>query len=605
MQAVRNLRKILSAQLPEHGGSPMINEKHIKVLYINLTSHKVRAELREDLFEYLGGVGVASKLLLENINPEADALDESQPIVLATGALSSVFPVVTKTVAMFISPVTGELGESYAGGRLAYTMFNAGVDALVITGRAKHPSYLFINNNRIDFKDARSLWGLKADNLGQFLRTVEGGSGKRSIIRIGPAGEKLCKIANVNVDTYRHFGRMGLGAVFGSKNLKAVQITGDNIKKAADYKKYIGMYNEIYKKVTTTPIMSKYHDLGTPINVNVLNGIGALPTRNLQESKFDEAEKISGEHFAENNLVRKVACAGCPVGCIHIGQVRREFDKGHEYETLNIAYDYELIAAFGSYLGISDSNAILELIEAVEGYGLDAVSGGICLAYATECYQKGIITKEHTITELAFGNKDGYLLAIKYMASKANDFYGALSDGVYAASSKYGGKEFAVSIAKNEMPAYHTGYGAIVGYACGARHSHLCNGGYSYDQSHGKLDKAQYVNDLFEEEIKRCVLNSLVICLFARNVYDNETIINALDSIGITGYDTDKLNKLGRNIYRTKLQIKEKLGFNLNDVQLSKRVFETTAMGEILNENIAREMIAMFNDKNNELLMQA
>ena len=582
----------------------MINEKYIKVLFINLTTSKVRVELREDLYEYLGGVGVASKLLLENLNPDADPLDESQPIVFAIGALSSVFPVVTKTVAMFVSPVTGELGESYAGGRFAYTLFNAGIDALVITGRAKSPTYLFINNNRIDFKDARALWGLPAEGVGQFIRTVEGGSGKRSIIRIGPAGEKLCKIANVNVDTYRHFGRMGLGAVFGSKNLKAIQVTGDNIKKTTDHKKYFTMYNEIYKKVTSTPIMSKYHDLGTPINVNVLNGIGALPTNNLQKSSFDRAESISGEHFAKNNLVRKVACVGCPVGCIHIGQVRREFDKGHEYETLNTAYDYELIATLGAYLGISDSDAILELIDAVEDYGLDAVASGICLAYATECYQKGIVTKEQTITELSFGDKAGYLLAIKNMAARANDFYSALSDGVYVASSKFGGRDFAVSIAKNEMPAYHTGYGAIVGYACGARHSHLCNGGYSYDQSHGKLDKEQFVNDLFEEETKRCVLNSLIICLFARNVYDNETIIKALDAIGITGYTDEMLDELGKKIYKVKLQIKEKLGFKLTEVQLSKRVFETPAMGEMLDETIAREMIAMFDKKNNALLTE-
>ena len=582
----------------------MINENYIKVLYIDLATSKLKVDLRTDLFEYLGGVGVASKLLLENINPDADPLDESQPIVFATGALSSVFPVVTKTVAMFISPVTGELGESYAGGRFAYTLFNAGIDAMVITGRAKYPSYLFINNNRIDIKDARAFWGLTANQVGQYIRTVEGGSGKRSIIRIGPAGENLCKIANVNVDTYRHFGRMGLGAVFGSKNLKAIQVTGDTIKKTANLQKYISVYNEIYKKVTSTPIMSKYHDLGTPINVKVLNGIGALPVNNLQESTFASAESISGEHFAENDLIRKLACVGCPVGCIHIGQVRREFDKGHEYETMDVAYDYELIATLGSNLGISDSNAVLELIDAVEERGLDAVASGVCLAYATECYQKGIITKAETITELAFGSKDGYLSAIKYMAAKANDFYNALSDGVYAASEKYGGREFAVSIAKNEMPAYHTGYGAIVGYACGARHSHLCNGGYSYDQSSKSFDKQRYVNDLFDEEVRRCVLNSLVICLFARNVYDNDTIIKALDAIGITGYTAEKLHELGKKIYKVKLQIKEKLGFKLLDVQMPKRVFETTAMGTILDENTAREMVAMFNEKNMALMSE-
>jgi aldehyde:ferredoxin oxidoreductase len=504
---------------------------------------------------------------------------------------------------MFISPVTGELGESYAGGRLAYTFFNAGIDALVISGKAKFPSYISINNNLIDIKDARALWGLTADRVGQYIRTIEGGSGKRSIIRIGPAGEKVCKIANVNVDTYRHFGRMGLGAVFGSKNLKAIQVTGDSIKKTSDHKKYIVMYNEIYTRITDTPIMSKYHDLGTPINVNVLNNIKALPAYNLQQASFEKAGDISGEHFAENNLIRKLACAGCPVGCIHIGQVRREFDVGHEYETLAVAYDYELIATLGSYLGISDSNAVLELIDSVEQYGLDAVAGGICLAYATECYQKGIITKEHTIVELSFGGKENYLLAIKYMATKANDFYAALSDGVYAASEIYGGREFAVSIAKNEMPAYHTGYGAIVGYACGARHSHLCNGGYSYDQAKKAFDMEKLVDELFDEEIKRCVLNSLIICLFARNVYDNNTIIKALDAAGIPGLeDADKLYDLGKRIYKLKLQIKEKMGFKLTGVQISKRVFQTPAMGAVLDENIAREMISMFNEKNNALL---
>jgi len=582
----------------------MINENYIKVLNIDLATSKIRVDLREDLNELLGGVGVASKLLLENMVPGADPLDERQPIVFATGALGSVFPVVTKTVAMFISPVTGELGESYAGGRMAYTMLNADIDALVITGKASHPMFVSINNNRIDFKEARAFWGMKADQVGQYIRTVEGGSGKRSIVRIGPAGENLCRIANVNVDTYRHFGRMGLGAVFGSKNLKAIQITGDRIKKTTDIKKYFSVYDEIYKKVTNTPIMSKYHDLGTPINVKVLNGIGALPAHNLQESSFEKADSISGEHFAENNLVRKMACVGCPVGCIHIGQVRREFDKGHEYETLNVAYDYELIATLGSYLGISDSTAVLELIDAVEEYGFDAVAGGICLAYATECYQKGLITKEHTIVELAFGNKEAYIEAVKHMAEKTNEFYDALSNGVDYASEKFGGRDFAVSIAKNEMPAYHTGYGAIVGYACGARHSHLCNGGYSYDQSNPVLDKEKLVNHLFNEEIKRCVLNSLIICLFARNVYDNQVIIKALDAIGRSGFTDEKLDEIGRKIYKTKLQIKEKLKFNLKEVSLPKRVFETPAMGQILNEDLVKEMIQMFDEKNNKLLKE-
>jgi aldehyde:ferredoxin oxidoreductase len=293
---------------------------------------------------------------------------------------------------------------------------------------------------------------------------------------------------------------------------------------------------------------------------------------------------------------------GCPVGCIHIGQVRRQFDKGHEYETFSVAYDYELIATLGSYLGIDSSDAVLELIDAVEEYGLDAVSGGICLAYATECFDKGIITRNETIVDLAFGNKEGYLQAIHHMANKTNDFYDALSDGVHCASSKYGGKEFAIAIARNEMPAYHTGYGAIVGYACGARHSHLCNGGYSYDQRHPELDKEKLINSLFDEEINRCVLNSLIICLFARSVYDNDIILKALDAIGITDYNDEKLNELGRTIYKTKLEIKNKLGFELKNVYIPRRVYETPAMGNTLDESLVKEMIQMFDAKNKALL---
>jgi len=583
----------------------MLNEKYIKVLNIDLSSGKISVDLREDLKEFLGGVGVASKLLLENMVPELNPLSPEQPIIFAIGALSSIFPVVTKTVAMFISPVTGELGESYAGGRFAYTMFNAGIDALVIKGKAKNPCYISINNNRIDIKDARAFWGLHANQVGQYIRTVEGGQGKRSIIRIGPAGENLCRIANVNVDTYRHFGRMGLGAVFGNKNLKAIQVTGDITKEIKDQKKYLKVYNEIFNKVTDTKLMTKYHDLGTPINVNVLNIIEALPVKNLQQAHLEDAEEISGEHFAEKNLIRKIACVGCPVGCVHIGQVRREFDTGHEYETLNVAYDYELIATLGSNLGMSGSDAILELIDAVEEFGLDAVAGGICLAYATECFEKKLITEKETIVPLEFGNKENYLKAIKFMATKENEFYAALSDGVAVASQKYGGEEFAVSIAKNEMPAYHTGYGAIVGYSCGARHSHLCNGGYSYDQANHEFDKQALVDSVFDEEVKRCVLNSLIICLFARNVYDNATILSALDAVNAVepgSLNDEYLEQLGLRIYKTKLKIKKALNFDLSKIQISKRVFATPAMKEILDENLTREMIEMFKKKNEELL---
>ena len=579
----------------------MLYENYIRVLHIDMNTGKIAIEQRKDLCEYLGGVGVASKLLEENMRPELDPLDEEQPIVLAIGALSTIFPVITKTVAMFRSPLTGELGESYAGGRLAMTLMLAGYDALVIKGRAKKPSYIAINRNNVEIKDARAFWGMSSDEVGRVIREREPGGGKRSIIRIGPAGENLSSYASVCVDTYRHFGRLGLGAVFGSKNLKAVSIVGDRNMPVKNFKEYFKVFQEIYKRVTDTEIMAKYHDAGTPINVEPLNAAGALPTKNLRQNVFEYGSNLSGETFAHNNLVRKMACTGCPVGCIHIGQFRREFDKGHDYEAISVGYDFELIFALGSFLGVKTSDEVLQLIEIVEELGLDAMSVGVVLGWATEAFMKKLVTEEQTIVPLAFGKTENYIKAIEYISAGKNDFYKALAKGADKASDIYGGKEFAMTLGKNEMAGYHTGYGAIVGAAVGARHSHLCNGGYSVDQSMKEFDANKMVDAIFAEEKERCMLNSLTICLFARKVYDRKTILAALNSVGYNYTDED-LTALGEKIYKTKLRIKKAMGFDQMNVKLPKRFFETPSMSGQLDEKTAYDLIAMYNAKVEEMM---
>jgi aldehyde:ferredoxin oxidoreductase len=581
----------------------MIYEDYIKVLYVDLSTGKIKIEQRKDLVEYLGGVGVASILLEENLKPELDALDETQPIVFAIGALSTIFPVITKTVAMFKSPLTGELGESYAGGRLALAIMLAGYDAIVITGKAKKPSYISLSKLDIEIKDARALWGISSDDVGRIIREREPGEGKRSIIRIGPAGENLVKYASVCVDTYRHFGRLGLGAVFGSKNLKAMSVIGDRDLPIKDFKSYFKIYQEIYKKVTDTEIMSKYHDSGTPINIEPLNAAGGLPTRNLQTGSFEFSENISGETFAEKNLVRKMACTGCPVGCIHIGQFRREFDKGYEYEAISVGYDYELIFALGSFLGVKSSDEILKLIEIVENKGVDAMSVGVALGWATEAFAKELITEEHTIIPLEFGNTENYIRAIEFIASRKNDFYTALGDGAYKASQIYGGQDFAMTFGKNEMPGYHTGYGSVVGFAVSARHSHLCNGGYSIDQSMKEFDKEKLVKGLFDEEKERCLLNSLIICLFSRKVYDRKTILEAFASIG-KNYTNEDLDAIAERVYKTKIRIKRACGFQQMDVKFPNRVFETPSMNGLLDETTAYELMGMFHNKVEEMMSE-
>jgi len=585
----------------------MLNEKYIRVLYIDLETEKIRIEQREDLRKYLGGVGIASKLLLENLKPESKPEDGEQPIVFAIGAGTYVFPVLTKTVAMFVSPLTGELGESYAGARIGMTMLMAGYDALVITGKAKKHSYLSISTNNVTVKDARAIWGLFVGEVGQYIRDKERhaghADGKRSIVYIGPAGEKGVSFACATVDTYRHFGRMGLGMCMGAKNLKAISVYGNRSIPVQNHKQYLKIYQELYKKCTATEYMAKYHDAGTPENIMPLNKGGGLPTRNLQSGTFEEAGRICGESFAHKNLVRKMSCTGCPVGCIHIGMYRREFDKGHEYEAISVSYDFELIFALGTFLGVANTDAIISLIHEVEEYGIDAMSTGVCLGWATEALEKGYVTENETIVNLKFGKAEEYRKAIGYLATGANAFYQALGKGSRHASSIYGGEDFAMHVAGNEMAGYHTGYGSLVGAAVGARHSHLDNGGYGFDQSIDEFDEDKMVDLIFNEECERCMTNSLIMCLFARKIYDRKSILEALNSIGWELTEED-LTVIGRRVCQTKLQIKKALGFQQKGVKLPKRFFETPSMTGMLNEVVAKSMIRKYAAKADALLAE-
>lgn len=579
----------------------MLTKGQIRVLYVDLTNKQTTILEREDLVSYLGGVGIAAKLLDEELKPEKDALDSEQSIIFAAGAFSTIFPVATKGVAVFKSPLTGELGESYAGGRFSLAMFSAGYDAIVIKGKSLHPCYLSINGEKIIFRDARPLWGLSVEETGSFIREKEEGAGFRSTLRIGPAGENQVALANVNVDTYRHFGRLGLGAVLGSKHLKGLLITGNHHYPIPDSAKYNKVYKAIFKKATATEAMEKYHDLGTAVNIRSLNAMNSLPTRNLQESGFESVEKISGEKFAERHLTRKVACAGCPVGCIHIGSRREQFGPSNEYEFLNTAYDYELIYALGSYLGIGEAKDILRLIEKVETQGLDAMSTGVALGWATEALEKGLISLEETIVPLSFGDPENYDQAIDYLTKRKNEFYHLLGQGTWKAVEKYGGQDFAALMNKLEMAGYHTGYASILGQTVGARHSHLDNGGYSLDQSMKELDPEKIVNFLLKEEAERCLINALGLCLFARKVYDLPIIKEGLQVLGLEKTE-EELLELGKEIFTLKLKVKDKMGFDLSKTRFPKRFFETPTLHGVLKEEVMQSLLQLYVKKLEEYL---
>jgi len=571
-----------------------------KVLYIDLTRQESWVEERQELFEsWMGGTGVGIRLLQEECPAGTDPLSPEAPIILSIGPLNGVFPVATKTAATFKSPLTGNLGESYAGGRLSLALRFAGHEAVVIKGRAERPSYISINDQEVRIKDATSIWGVDAQTTGIILRDREPGVGRRSIIRIGPAGEAGVRFACVMVDTYRHFGRLGLGAVFGSKNLKALAVSGTEHVDVPDIKRYKEVYNRLYKTAVQTEVMEKYHDIGTSVNISVLNWLRGLPTKNFLLSSFPEGEKISGEVFAEKHLIRRFSCAGCPIGCVHIAALKTAFSEHHEFEVRRVSYDYEPIYSLGSNLGVKTAEGILQLIDACERLGLDVMSAGVVLSWATEALEKGLITEKETMgVPLQWDGVEGYAKALNLMVRAPNEFYASLARGAEYAAAKYGGLEYAMTLGGNEVSGYHTGPASIVGQLVGVRHSHLDNAGYGIDQKALKkpMDLETMVEEIIKEDNSRGVFNSLVACLFARGVYSEENIIDSLGAVGIVK-SKDDLQDLGHRIFQEKYKFKVQEGFDLSAARVPRRFFETVSASGMVTAERVQEMLGIYRKK--------
>ena len=470
--------------------------------------------------------------------------------------------------------------------------------AIVIKGRSKIPIYLVIEGNRVYFKDGRGIWGMSSADVARVLREREGGAGIRTIMRIGVGGEKMVHYACVITETYRHFGRLGLGAVFGSKNLKAIVISGKRNLPVADKKNYRNIYDEIFKKVISSPSLKKYHDLGTSLNISILNKIKALPTCNLKSSTFKGAERLSGGYLAENFLGRRVSCIHCPIACIHLAALREPYeDEPYFYKTTFISYDYELLYALGSMLGIDDPNGLLKLLNEIEVLGLDAISTGVILAWATEAYEHNLITKKETLGMVPkWGDYQTYMAMVRHIVSQENHFYNALARGVAFSSSMYGGREFALAFGKNEMPGYHTGYGSHLTFLTGARHSHLDSGGHNLDREVlGKegLNPRFFAERLLKEECYRQILSSLIICFFGRKVYTYEVISQALKVAGFD-FDVDQLMKIGEEILRQKYLFKMREGFSFEELSIPRRILETPSPFGLLKEGFLREAILLY-----------
>jgi aldehyde:ferredoxin oxidoreductase len=553
---------------------------HFRVLVVDLGTGRGSIVAVDGRDNVAGGSGLAALLFSTYARPEKPWSDPEQPLIFTIGPLTGYFPLMSKTVCAFKSPYHDQYAESHGGGRSAFALRFADLDALVITGRAARPSCVAVGSRHLEVKEVHYLWGRDLFATGKMLRKMFPGAGHRSILRIGPAGENGSAMAGINVDSYRHFGRLGGGTVMGSKNLKGIVIWGDGSFPLMESKDYPKIFQEVYAKLTTTDMMSKYHNIGTPINVAVLNAVQSLPIRNLQQTSDPDIGGITGEKFAELALLRNAACSGCPVGCIHIGFVRERFQKENRYLYRQVSYDHEPIFAVGAMLSVKDCFAVLSIIDVAEKMGLDVMSAGVALAWATEAAEKGIISEKETIASLKFGEAEGYRAAMEHLGRGANDFYRILGQGTLKAADQYGGKDFACVLGQ-EMGGYATGEVFFASQALGLRHSHLDSSGYTYDQKYKDKDLTKAVDFLLKDEQGRVFLTSMVACLFARGVYSDELLSTCLKTVGY-GTLADTIGVVSRNIQQIRWKARIATGFKPETVTIPKRFYEiTTGKGKI------------------------
>ena len=572
---------------------------HFRVLIADLNTGKGKITTLEGRDEDVGGSGLAARLFEEYGHADKPWNDPDQPLIFAIGPLTGYFPLMSKTVCAFKSPYHDQYAESHAGGRSALALRFANLDAMVITGRAQKPSCLAVGSHHLELNDVHYLWGKNIKSTGKRLRHMYTGSGHRSILRIGPAGEIGSAMAGINVDTYRHFGRLGGGAVMGMKNLKAIVIEGDEMFDLPGGKEYQKLFQKVYEQLTTTDMMKKYHDLGTPVNVAVLDKLKALPCRNLQQTSDPDIGGITGETLAEETLVRNQACAGCPIGCIHLGYVREKFHQDHRYYFFQVSYDHEPIFAAGAMLSVTNAFAVLGILDEMEEMGLDVMSAGVALAWATEATEKGIISDKETIVSLKFGDAEAYKQAAHHLGTGTNDFYRRLGMGTLKAAGHYGGEDFACVLGQ-EMAGYATGEVFYTSQSLGFRHSHLDSGGYSYDQKHEEKDVQKAVDFLLADERDRILLTSMVSCLFAREVYTKEHLAECLNVLGYRAI-ADNMESIEQQIQKKRWQLRLATGFKPEGVTIPKRFTELTTWKGKTDVNYLNGLKSAYAQKINEI----
>ena len=512
-----------------------------KLLEIDLSTASHReVKLKKDIIKkYIGGRGLGVKLLSDLLPENIDPLGEKNIMLILTGPLTgSIIPGSGKYVVISKSPVTGGFLDSYSSGRLAPELKFAGYDGLIIKGKAKRPSYIDIENEKVEIRHAAHLWGKDAFETEEILQ----GSGEEEYgtMCIGPAGENLVNFASINSDFFRQAARGGIGAVMGSKNLKAIKVKGTGDINCFDARGMMDLVLKHKEKLRESAVVKNRQNFGTPSTLDITNEAGMLPTKNYQSGVYKKAWGKLDSEGVSKNIIKTRGCYGCMIACSQITKNEdEEIVEGPEYETVGM---------FGPNLGVDSLSAVIKANIKCDKLGMDTISAGNVIGFAMECYEKGILPEKYNDLDLEFGNFEAALSLLDDIAFR-KDLGELMGKGVEKMSEelKKGSEHFAMHVKGLEFPAYdpRIGLGTALSYAVSPRGACHRRAWPPSIEVLGNLEpykiegKAEYVKEKVDEN---SIFHSMLVCDFPAkwiplSIEDFATYLNLMTGENFTEKD--------------------------------------------------------------------
>ncbi len=550
---------------------------HGKILEVNLSQGSIQrkpldARVIED---YLGGRGLATRIFFDAIEPLCDPLGSDNVLVIATSPLiGTKAPTGCRGHMVFKSPLTGLIGSANCGGTWAHTFKSTGHDVLVIKGKASEPVMIDISPGNVEIKSASQLWGMDVHKTTDHLTEGIEQSRRPRILCIGPAGENLVRLSAVMNDKNRAYGRSGPGAVFGSKNLKAVRVTGNiniQIKDKEQYQSGLDQALYLLKAVPATKRL--FRELGTSGLIELINIINMLPHKNFQDTlhKDEDVDKVSGETLAKTILKRAGACYACVIACQRHTQAGDKKGEGPEYET---------DVMMGPNCGIYNLETITRANYLCNELGMDTISFGGTVACAMELFEKGIIGTEDTGgIELSFGNAEALEQMVELVALRRN-IGDKLAEGSFRLASDFKHPEFSMTIKKLEIPAYdpRASFTQALGYMTSPTGACHLRGGYAVSLAFFGGTKEIPRFSLLQSPIAirnmqnlGILQDSLGVCRFTGFAFSTDPWSRIVS--GITGmqFSTAKLEEIGNRIATLERLFNLNAGLKWEDDTLPER----------------------------------